>query len=425
MAVAPPSSPGPLHGLTVLDLSRMLAGPFCTMVLADLGATVLKVEPPFGDMTRAQGPYAEGDGLQAYGGYFQSVNRNKQGLVVDLTKPGGAGVIRRLAATADILVENYRPGVMERHGLGYERLAAINPRLVYTAIRGFGDPRTGVSPIQDWPSYDIVAQAMGGLLGITGPAGGPPVKAGPGLGDTLPALFAAVGALAAVREREITGLGRFVDVGMYDAVVAACERIVYQYSYQGVAPGPEGNAHPLFCPFGLFPASDGFVALAAAPADHHWVLLCEVMGRPELGTDARYAHNTDRVARQAEVLGLVGEWTGRRTRAELAGLLGGKVPFGPVNTAESLFDDPHLRARSMLREVEHPGLDRPVTVAAGPIRFAGGAEPGIRRAPLLGEHTDAVLRGCGYTGEDIARLRAAGAVGGAATTGSGSSSTTD
>lgn len=402
---------GPLTGLTVLDLSRMLSGPFCTMVLADLGATVLKVEPPFGDMIRDQGPYDESDQLRSYGGYFQSVNRNKRGLVVDLSRPGGPDVVRRLAATADILVENFRPGVMERHGLGYESLAAPNPRLVYTAIRGFGDPRTGVSPLQDWPSFDIVAQAMGGLLGITGPAGGPPVKTGPGLGDILPALFAAVGTLAAVREREITGRGRFVDVGMYDAVVAACERIVYQHSYTGGVPGPEGNAHPLLCPFGVFPASDGHIALAAAPADHHWRLLCEAMGRPELGADPRYLRNTDRVARQAEVQGIVGEWTGRHTRTELAGLLGGKVPFGPVNTAESLFDDPHLKSRSMLQEVEHPGLERRVTVAATPIRFAEGAEPTVHRAPLFDEHTDTVLRTAGYGADDIARLRAAGAVG--------------
>lgn len=410
MAATPPAA-GPLAGLTVLDLSRMLAGPFCTMVLADLGATVLKIEPPFRDMIRDQGPYAEGDELKAFGGYFQSVNRNKQGLVIDLTSPDGGAVIRRLAATADILVENFRPGVMERYGLGYEELAGINPRLVYTAIRGFGDPRTGSSPIQDWPSFDIVAQAMGGLLGITGPAGGPPVKTGPGFGDIVPALFAAVGTLAAVREREITGRGRFVDVGMYDAVVAACERIVYQYSYTGAVPGPQGNAHPLLCPFGLFPASDGFIALAAAPADHHWRLLCEAMDRPELGTDPRYARNTDRVARQAEVLELVGAWTARHTRAELAELLGGTVPFGPVNTADSLFDDPHLKARGMLQQVEHPGLDRPVTIAATPIRLAGGGEPTVRRAPLFDEHTDDLLRRSGYGDDEIARLRASGAIG--------------
>ncbi|MCM2393392.1 CaiB/BaiF CoA transferase family protein [Streptomyces albipurpureus] len=405
---------GPLTGLTVLDLSRMLAGPYCTMVLADLGATVLKVEPPFGDMIRDQGPYADGDELRAYGGYFQSVNRNKQGLVVDITRPEGPEVIRRLATTADILVENFRPGVMERKGIGYERLAEANPRLIYTAIRGFGDPRTGASPVQDWPSFDIVAQAMGGLLGITGPAGGPAVKTGPGFGDILPALFAATGTLAAVHERERTGRGRFVDVGMYDAVVAACERIVYQYSYNGVVAGPEGNAHPLLCPFGVFPARDGHIALAAAPADHHWVLLCEAMGLPELGRDPRYAGNLDRVARQAEVQGIVGEWTSRHTRAELTEALGGKVPFGPVNTADTLFDDPHLKARAMLQQVQHPGLERPVTIAATPIRYANGAEPAVHRAPLLGEHTDAVLRGAGYNDQEIEALRAAGVVAGPA-----------
>ncbi|MFJ4681801.1 CaiB/BaiF CoA transferase family protein [Streptomyces sp. NPDC088789] len=408
----PDATAQPLAGLMVLDLSRMLSGPYLTMVLADLGADVVKVEPPFGDMIRDQGPYAPEDEVRAYGGYFQSVNRTKRGIVVDLTRPQGAEVIRRLAAGADVLVENYRPGVMERAGLAYETLAALNPRLVYTALRGFGDPRTGASPLQHWPSFDIVAQAMGGLLGITGPAGGPPVKAGPGLGDILPGLFGAVGTLAALHERESTGQGRFVDVGMYDAVVAACERIVYQHAYTGAVPGPEGNAHPMLCPYGVFPARDGHVALAAAPADHHWRLLCEAMGRPELGTDERYATNERRCARQTEVIGIVGEWTGRHTRAELTALLGGKVPYGPVNTADALFEDAHLKARGMLRQVEQPGLDRPVTVAAGPIRYGGGTPRAPHRAPLLGEHTDDVLRLAGYTDAEIAALREAGAIAG-------------
>ncbi|MFJ7420956.1 CaiB/BaiF CoA transferase family protein [Streptomyces uncialis] len=404
-----PSAAGPLTGLVVVDLSRMLAGPFCTMVLADLGATVIKVEPPFGDLTRPMGPFVEGDGLKAFGGYFQSVNRNKRGMVVDLTRPGGADVVRRLVTTADVLVENYRPGVMERHGLGYESLAELNPRLVYTAVRGFGDPRTGRSPYQDWPSYDIVAQAMGGLLGITGPVGGPPVKTGPGLGDILPAIYAAVGTLAAVREREITGRGRFVDVSMYDAVLAACERIVYQHSYGGTVPGPEGNGHPILSPFDVFPARDGWIAVAA-PSDNHWIALCEIIGRPELGEDPRFRTNFDRSRHSGEVRRFLGEWTAGRTRGEITEVLGGRVPVGAVNTAETILADPHVRARGMLHEVEQPGVDHPVTIAAGPIRFAGSPRPPAHRAPLLGEHTADILREAGCTAEDIEHLLRTGAV---------------
>lgn len=401
----------PLEGVRVLDLSRMLAGPFVTMVLADLGADVLKVEPPFGDMTRAQGPFRPDDELKAFGGYFASVNRNKRGLVVDLAAPGGPETVRRLAADVDVLVENFRPGVMEKYGIGYEELAQVNAGLVYTTVRGFGDPRTGATDLQSWPSYDIVAQAMGGLLGITGPAGGPPVKTGPGLGDIIPALFAATGTVAALAERERTGRGRFVDVGMYDAVLAACERIVYQYSYTGQVPGPEGNAHPLLSPFSIFAASDGHIALAAAPADHHWVELCSLMGRPELAHDPRYATNVARVRNQPEVLDLVGDWTARRTRAQITEILGGRVPVGPVNTADTLMNDPHLLARQMLTTVEHPGSADPVTIAGSPIRFADTIAPAPRRAPLLGEHTEQILTEAGFAADEIATLRASGALG--------------
>lgn len=399
----------PLTGVVVVDLSRMLAGPFTTMVLADLGATVIKVEPPFGDMTRAQGPFTADDEIKAYGGYFQSVNRNKRGIVVDLTAAGGPEVVRRLARDADVLVENFRPGVMEKYGLAYETLASENPGLIYTAVRGFGDPRTGATPLQGWPSYDIVAQAMGGLLGITGPVG-QPTKTGPGLGDIIPALFAAVGTMAALAERRTSGRGRFVDVGMFDAVLAACERIVYQYSYTGQVPGPEGNAHPLLSPFSIFPALDGWISLAAAPSDHHWVLLCELMDRPELATDPRYRTNVDRVEHQEQVLALVGEWTATYSRAELTDLLGGRVPVGPVNTADTLVDDPHLLARRMVQEVEHPGASRPVKIAGSPIKFAGTPDRAPHRAPLLGEHTRAVLEESGLASEDIERLLDLGAV---------------
>jgi crotonobetainyl-CoA:carnitine CoA-transferase CaiB-like acyl-CoA transferase len=402
-------SGGPLDGVVVVDLTRMLSGPFCSMLLADLGATVIKVEPPNGDLTRAQGPFAEDDEERDYGGYFQSVNRNKTGIVVDLTTPGGVDVVRRLAATADVLLENYRPGVMERHGLSYEQLSAVNPRLVYGCIRGFGDPRTGATARQDWPSYDIVAQALGGMMGITGPAGGPPTKVGPGIGDIVPALFSAVGVLAALTDSRRTGQGRFVDVAMYDAVLAVCERLVYQYSYTGSVPGPEGNGHPLLCPFDVFPTKDGSVALAA-PGDNHWAILCEAMGRPELATVARFATNADRVVHSTEVRELVTAWTSVRSRAEVTAVLGGRVPVGPVNTAEDIFDDPDVRARQMLVEVEQPGSARKVTIVGSPIRFAGRALPAVRPAPRFGQDTDVVLAELGYSERETSALRAAGAV---------------
>src|SRR5437764_3932873 len=230
----------PLHGLRVVDLTRMLAGPYCTMLLADLGADVVKVEPPGGDGTRSTGPFAEDDELRAYGGYFQSVNRNKRSIAVDLKQEAGREVVARLAAAADVLVENFRPGVMERLGLGYESLAEANPRLVYAAVRGFGDPRTGDSPYRDWPAFDVTAQAFGGFMGITGPMPGQPQKAGPGIGDIFPATLAAPGVLAAVHHRRETGRGQFVDVAMYDGVLALCERIVYQHSYAGAVPSQQG-----------------------------------------------------------------------------------------------------------------------------------------------------------------------------------------
>src|SRR5215471_2217611 len=223
--------PGPLEGLRVVDLSLMLAGPYASMLLADLGADVVKVEPPRGDSTRATGPFRPGDGPEALGGYFQSVNRGKRSVVLDLKNPADRGRFVALVRVADVLVENYSAGVMDRLGLGYERLAAENPRLVYGAIRGFGDPRSGASPYQDWPAFDVVAQAMGGFLSITGTAEGTPVKAGPGIGDLFPAVLLALGVTSAVYQARHTGRGQFVDVAMYDAVLSLCERMVYQYSY--------------------------------------------------------------------------------------------------------------------------------------------------------------------------------------------------
>ena len=237
--------PGPLDGLRVLDLTQVLSGPYTTMLLADMGADVIKVEPLTGDVARLWGPFPNGAaGSDEYGGYFASINRNKRSVALDLKDPVDQQVLWDLIAKADVLVENFRSGVMDRFGFSYEEIHERHPSLVYACIRGFGDPRTGKSPYDDWPAFDIIAQAMGGILGVTGTDAQHPVKVGPGVGDIFPAALAATGILAAVRHAEHTGQGQLVDVGMYDAVLSLTERIIYQHSLTGRDPEPQGNTHP-------------------------------------------------------------------------------------------------------------------------------------------------------------------------------------
>ena len=405
---------GALADVVVLDLTQMLAGPFVTMMLADQGAEVIKIEPPGGDATRLFGPFMAGQTPVkegGYGGYFGSTNRNKRSIVIDLKSEDGREVLRRLVAKADILVENFRAGVMERLGIGYEALSAINPRLVYGTIRGFGDPRSGRSPYASWPAYDIVAQAMGGIIAITSPTpGGPPTKIGPGVGDLIPAMQCAFGILAALHKARASGRGQFVDVAMVDGVLAACERPVFQYSYDGVSPGPEGNSHPLLCPYGLFPAKDGWVAIGC-PHDEVWRLLVRTIGMPELAEDPRYTYTPDRLDRRADVEGIVTAWTSARTKAEITEVLGGKIPFGPVRSFGEIFDDEHTRSRGMLAEVELPGItERTVQVANTAVKLSG-TPGGVRaRAPLTGEHTATVLGEFGFEDAEIARLKSARAI---------------
>ncbi|WP_223479456.1 CaiB/BaiF CoA transferase family protein [Oricola indica] len=395
---------GALAGTRVIDLTQMLAGPYCTMMLADQGAEVIKIEPIAGDPTRSFGPFQEGDTDRHFGGYFQSTNRNKMSIGIDLKSPEGKDLLIKLVEDADILVENFRAGVMDRLGVGYETLSEVNPRLVYAAIRGFGDPRTGASPYIDRPAFDVVAQAMGGAMGITGPDAHTPIKLGPGIGDIFPAAMSAFGILAAYHHTVRTGQGQFVDVAMYDAVVALCERIVYQYSYSGKSPVPEGNQHPILCPFGVFTAKDGQVTIGC-PRDSFWVDLVTIIGRPELAADPKFATNNDRLAHREETVAIVEEWTRTRTKAEISEALGLRVPFGPVNTAADIYADPHIAAREMLVDVENPGTEQPVTIAASPIRMT--ATPGgvSRRAPLTGEDTDRVLSRLGLANDEIADLK--------------------
>lgn len=385
------SATGPLAGVRIIDMTRALAGPFGTMLLADLGADIIKIEPPEGDISRYSLPYTEDDDERAFGGYFASINRNKRGIMLDLRDQADKGTFLELIDGADALVENFRAGVMDRLGLGYEVLHARNSRLVYGAIRGFGDPRTGESPYVDWPAYDVVAQAMGGAVSFTGTDDGTVLKVGPSIGDLFPGTLAALGVVSALLHARATGQGQFVDVCMYDAVLALSEAIVYRYSYNGVITKPTGNSHSQLTPFDIYPTADGYCAIAA-PTPNHWERLCLLIGREDLIEDSRTFTNNDRVKNAPFVKDVMTTWTSARTTAEVVEALGGMVPVGPVNNAADLFADPHVRAREMLVAVDHPGSGRPVVLPNSPIKLTATPTGVYRRAPKLGEHNEEVLR---------------------------------
>ena len=385
-------SEGILTGVRVLDLTRMLSGPYCTMMLADHGAEVIKIESELGDSSRANGPYRDDDPEKDWAGYFVSLNRSKKSVQLDLKTKSGKDNFRKLVTQADVVVENFRPGVMERLELNYEELKILNPRLVYGAIRGFGDPRSGESPYVKWPSYDVVAQAMGGIMGITGANPNSPTKVGPGVGDIFTGLMMSFGIIAALRSADATGEGQFIDVSMYDAVLSLCERAVYQHDYEGIIPGPEGNGHPLLAPFGIFPALDGQVAIGIVD-DIFWSHLSKCMGLDKTGEDIKYFTRAKRRANSIIVNNLVADWTKLKTKSELTQILGGKVPFGPVNTIKDIYDDPHVKIRKMIASV--PNSDptkKDWRVAANPIKFSLNPTPKYKTPPKIGEHDEDYLR---------------------------------
>jgi len=395
---------GPLTDIRILDLTQALAGPFGTALLADLGADVIKIEPPRGDMARSAPPQlkdyaAPGSKRQAgcdYGGYFASVNRNKRSLMLDIQQAEDRARFLKLVETADAVVENSRVGVMDRLGVGYEVLRERNRRIVYAAIRGFGDPRTGRSPYEDWPAFDVVAQCMGGLVAITGPAGSAGFPNGAGVGDIFPGALMALGVVSAVHAARRTGEGQFLDVAMYDAVLSLCETIAVNFSVTGRELGPRGTGHPSLCPFDVYQTSDGAVAIAA-PTDKHWARLCEAIDRRDLIGDERSRDNARRSANRAFVTEVIGSWTRARTKSAVVEALGGAVPVGPANTASDIFADPHVAARHMLPEIDLPGANGRMRIAGTPIKFTGTPAGVYRRPPLLGEHTNEVLAEAGIS----------------------------
>ncbi len=398
---------GPLADVTIVDCTMALAGPFGTALLADLGADVIKVEPPSGDGSRPvpplpedyANPGAEASGGVDYGGYFASINRNKRSIVLDLKQAADREVLLKLCEKADAIVENMRVGVMDRLGVGYDVIKVRNPRIVYGCIRGFGDPRTGESPYAEWPAYDIVAQSMSGHVHITGPAGTVGHPSGVSVGDIYPGTLMALGLVSAIHHAQRTGEGQFVDVGMYDAMLAFSETILANYGFTRHELGPRGQHHPNLMPFGIFPTSDGGVAIAA-PGPAHWAALCEVMGRPDLVEDERTRNTFVRRRNQEFVEGEIKAWTTARTKREVVEALGGRVPCGPVNTAADIFADPHVKARGMISEFELPGDNSKVSIVGSPIKYTATPSGFYRRPPTLGEHTQEILEEFGIRKED-------------------------
>ncbi len=379
---------GALSNLRVLDLTQVLAGPYCTMLLADLGADVVKIERPGGDMIRSNPPFVDDPEEEAYGGYFQSVNRGKKSIELNFREEEDREDFLSLVEEADIVVENYRSGTMEKYGLGYETLTEHNPDLIYSSIRGFGDPRTGETDRQGQPSFDLIAQALGGVMETTGQPDGPPTKTGPGVGDLFTATLNCIGILAAVNHREQTGEGQYVDTGMYDSMISFTERAIYQQSYTGEAPTRRGNSHPTLFPYNAFETDDGYAVIAAFN-NNHWAELCDVMGREDLAED--YPTTPERLEHRDALREEIAEWTRAQTNDELVDKLEGRVPAAPVQTTEEIFDDPHVHTRDMLVPVEQPGADTDVEIAGNPIKMTETNPKPRGRAPLLDEHREEVL----------------------------------
>lgn len=404
----------PLAGVRVLDLSRVLAGPWCTQTLADLGADVIKIERPgTGDDTRGWGPpfLKDRSGQDtAEAAYYLGTNRNKRSVTVDIAKPAGQELVRALAVKCDVFIENFKVGDMVRYGLDVESMLALNPRLVYCSVTGFG--QTG--PYRERAGYDYAVQGMGGLMSVTGERddlpGGGPQKVGVAVADLFTGMYATVAILAALRHRDLTGEGQAIDMALLDTQVAMLANLGANYLATGVPPKRMGNAHQNIVPYQVFEVADGHIILAVGN-DSQYAKFCEIAGRPELAADERFARNAGRVRHRELLVPLLAEIMRTRRKADwLAALEAAKVPCGAINDLDEVFADPQVRSRGMTVEVPHP-LAGSVPLVASPMKFSRTPVQYHRAPPLLGEHTQDVLAEFGFDAEQLRAWREQGALG--------------
>jgi CoA:oxalate CoA-transferase len=395
---------GPLTGIVVLDLSNILSGPYCTMLLADLGAEVIKVErPKIGDQSRRLGPQVDGDSA-----YFMSVNRGKKSITIDLSSKTGQELVRNLSKRADVLVENFVPGTMKEFELDYSNLNRVNSRLIYTSISGFGQD----GPYAHRPAFDIIVQAMGGMMSVTGEPGGHPIRPGASLGDSVAGIFATVAILAALWERERTGRGQYLDVSMLDCQVTLMENAFSRFFATGKVPGPIGSRHPAAVPFQAFPTRDGYIVVAIISDDTTlWSRFCAAINRPELTNDPRFSDPMTRVNNYQPLEEIIenalrqrssNEWLDKFSKLE--------IPCGPVNGVDAVTRDPQILYRRMIAEISHKRLGT-WRVANTPFRFDRTPSKPHGPSPDLGEHTESILHQfLKLSSAEISRLKSEGTI---------------
>jgi crotonobetainyl-CoA:carnitine CoA-transferase CaiB-like acyl-CoA transferase len=388
----------PLAGLTVLDLSRALAGPFCAMILADLGAEVIKIEPtPAGEMVRKWGPFKDGESV-----YYLSIHRNKRSLALNFRDPRALELIREMADQADILVENFKPGVMEEMGMAYETLHARNPRLIFASVTGFG--RTG--PYGAWPGVDQIAQGMSGLMSLTGQAETGPTRVGIPIGDVVAGMWAAIGVQAAIVQRQASGRGQLVETSLLAGLISLLNVQGQRQLTLDETPGVAGNDHPIICPYGLFQASDGPFNLSAATEDM-WLKLCGLIGMPELARDPKFINNAARMQHREELKAILNLKFATRGKMEWTlDLVKLGLPAGPIFDLKQVFEDPHVNQTGMVEEIEHPTLG-PLRLLASPLRMEGTPRSVRSAPPALGADSRAVLARFGVDQARIEELIAA------------------